>query len=188
MGTLQISDNRDFIKEFKDGCSQGITGFIKAGKAYVAALDADPNNWNLFRAALPGFTESVWRQYEELGRGKMYFGTITAGQHKSKIMKMSYTVQKLIAGGQKYELLLPNGDVLNIDPREITLRQAKQLYANDHIRTVSEQRAWLAENPIIQIGEEKPEPLPIICSKGHVTVTRAVKLTKKQVQEILMQI
>ena len=189
MGTLQISNpkERDYVKEFKEGYLQGTAGFIKAGKAYVAALDADPNNMNLFREALPGFTESVWRQYEELGRGMMYFGTITAGPHKSKIRKMSYSVQKQISDGQKYELLA-GMDVLNVDPREITQCQANQLFANDHIRTISEQRAWLAENPIQNKEQEKPKPMPIMCRTGYVTITRPVRLSRKQVQEILMQI
>ena len=90
MGAIEKSKKNilNYFKEFKEGYLEGTAGFMKAGKAYVAALDDNPINRQLFRDEFPGFTEAIWRQYEEIGRGLMYFGTVTAGLHKNKIRKL----------------------------------------------------------------------------------------------------
>ena len=178
----------DYVALFALEFNKGISGLVECGKIYVKAIDEDYRQIEVFKKALPEFTPGTWRQFEDLGRGNIHYKTLLIGKNKRRIQAMPISTQKRIADGTRYELLLKNGDTLKVDLKEASIQQAKQLFDKDHIRTISEQKIWLSENKVCDNREDMPQTMPIICKKGKLVVIRPVILTKKQVQEILMQI
>jgi hypothetical protein len=176
---------KDYIKEFKVGIVEGTAGLYKSGKAYVAAIDDDESNGAYFRTEIPGYSEAVWRMYEDIGRGLICLETIFSGVHIRKIRTLPVSEQKRIASGDKVELLLKTGDVLKVDPRTVTKDQAKRLYGKNSIRTVSEQKSWMADNPIEEIQAKVVKDPWTITNKG-LRIGNII-ITKTKLREILLQ-
>lgn len=74
--------------------------------------------------------------------------------------------------------------------RDLTRRQAAQVFASDHVRTEGEQRAWLLEK---QAADKRRaaavEASPAWSIVGNkVRFNRVVTLTKRELQNILSQL
>ena len=89
-------------------------------------------------------------------------------------------------------MLLPNGDKLAVDIRNITKEQADQMFDVDHIRTLPEQKAWMVqqEKKLIESShddESSYERMPYRILSGKVLFSRDVELSKQEIRRILQE-
>jgi hypothetical protein len=177
-----------FVKEFRDALTQGIEGFTRAGEVYVEAVDANPKHGEVFREEFEGqVSASSWALFEKVGRKCLHPQLIVGGgPNANKIRRLPYSVQERVFAGERFELLVSGGEHILVDVREATKEQAEQLVGDDHIRTLSEQRAWMEAQKTL--AEAEPEVMPYVIAGGTVTFRKGVKLTKQEVRRILAEI
>ena len=176
------------MDEFGRALAAGLEGFARAAAVYVAALDKDPRNADAFRDKFADvIPASAWSGFEAVGRKWMHPRLLmgSGGRYASKIKRLPYSTQERIFEGERFEVTLPGGDVLKVDIREATPEQVEQLLDGTHVRTPSEQRAWMESRAAVKSVDA--EVLPYTMSDGKVTFRRGVSLTRAELKRILQE-
>jgi len=185
------------IEEILDALGKGAEWIQKAGELYVELIAVEPQaREDLKRAAAARdlrFSSQTLNWLEGIGRHQMHrqlFLTRGTGQGRL-ISRLPFSDQKAIfEDGKKYPLLLPNGDDILVDLREISHGQAAQIFGDGYIRDLPEQKSWLLDNkPQQEDAEEIKEPYVLL--QGFVDFLphdKKLRLSKARLREILMQI
>jgi hypothetical protein len=177
------------VQEFGELFLKGAEYLLKACKVYVKTIDNDPASLGDFEEAYPDISSSAWRRFEAVGRGSLHVKLLTnMTTGAKKLEKCSYTEQtKYIE--KPIEVLLVNGDTLKVDIHNLQPSQLKQVFASDHVRTTSEQKAYIES---LKSGENiervrKAKVIPYSIVKGKLIVGE-VSFTKSDLLRILMQL
>ena len=148
---------RDVVNAIEGGVKQLAHG----AAVYVKALDDEKIDNEAFRqlcrekgSFIPA---GFWRGMEKVGRGLIHWKVLIggAGRYEAKISRLPLSVQAEIVDGTKVEVVTPGRDILKVDVRQVDQDLARQVFAEDHIRTTAEQKAWLvsrarpAEKPTV---------------------------------------
>jgi len=178
------------IDLFREAMLGGIASIVRASEIYVEALDEDPNNRELFVSTFSDWIpQGAWSQFEAVGRKWMHPRLLMGGmsdRKKASIIKsLPYSLQESILSGGKFELLVFNGDIINVDINDATVDQAKQLCAKDHIRTLGEQKAWIIENSKLVEKDLTPEKASYVIYGGKCIVRRDTEFNKKELRAII---
>ncbi len=182
----------DYINDFRNAFSDGLNSIVKASQIYVVAIDENPKIADdfvrEFRDVIPA---TAWAGFEAVGRKWMHPRLLMGGggRYGSKIKRLPYSAQEQIFNGGRFDLLTNKGDTLSVDIRELEPEQVDQIIDNNHIRTLSEQRAWLEnqrtsdEEEIVQLAE-KPA---YVISSGKVCFRRGITMTRNEVKRLLQE-
>ena len=134
---------KDAIKEFGKFFNDGLESIKKACKIYVDAIDYDPTLIDKFREEYPNITESAWVRFEQVGRGLLHESLLTDYSMGAKKLKnLPYSQQEKFSKNG-IELLTKTNDILKVEVSSLTKEQVKQVFTNDHVRTLAEQRAYI---------------------------------------------
>jgi len=183
---------KNYIAEFSAALQSGLDNIVKAASIYVEAIDRNPNNAFEFHSKFEDTIPiSAWASFEAVGRKWIHPKLIMGGggRHGCRIKKLPYSVQKQIFDGHRFELLLHDGDTIRIDLREASADHARQLFGGDHIRTLSEQRLYLAETSKAEAKQEqmieKIRQMPYVIRGGRVFFREGVEMTKREIQRLI---
>jgi hypothetical protein len=183
----KVQTTRDYLTEFRDAFNAGINNIVKAASIYVEAIDHNPLLADRF---VDEFSETVpataWAGFEAVGRKWMHPRLLMGGggRYSNKIKRLPYSTQERIFEGGRFDLLTSGGDTLKIDIREATPAQVEQLLDGSHVRTPSEQRAYIESQ---SMGKDEADPMPYTVSDGRVTFRRGTVLTKNEVRRLLVE-
>jgi len=181
---------RDFLGEFRAAFAAGIQGIVKAGEIYVAAIDHNPKLADSFREE---FTDSIpaaaWGQFEAVGRKWLHPNLILGGggEYATRIKRLPYSQQERVFAGERFDMLTGAGDTLKVDLREIGKTQADQMFAERHVRTLSEQKSWIEARRAVPVVEPT-ELLPYTISGDRVTFRRGATLTRAELKRLVMEV
>jgi hypothetical protein len=179
------------ISEFRSAIMAGIEGIVKASEIYVAAIDENPACADEFRDEFADWIpSSAWSNFEAVGRKWMHPRLLMGGMADRKkqgvVKRLPYSMQERIFGGERFKLLTPKGDTLNVNLMEATYEQVVQICGGGSVRSLGEQRAWMEEtksNP----ETIDAEPMPYVVKNGNVTFRRGVVLTRNEVRRLLQE-
>lgn len=179
------------VEEFRDAINQGINGFVRCGEIYVQTIDNDPDASETFRLEFADIIPSeMWSNFEAIGRKWMHprllMGGMTNRRKAAKIKQLPYSLQEKIFNHNRFELLLEGGDKLKLDIMEATTDQVEQLFSDNNIRTLPEQRAWI-EDRKASVSDETVEVLPYVIRNGCVIFRKNVKLTRSEMKRLLAE-
>lgn len=133
------------IEELKKHIAAGIESWIKAGQIVASAVDKDPRWIEKACEADPSIPAEVLHRFEQIGRRQIVPSLLLNDSPGYKrLRRLPYAVQERFSR-EPVELLLSNGDTLQVDPQNLTATQAKQVFAADRIRSLAEQRAILEQ-------------------------------------------
>lgn len=185
----------EMIHEVLSGIKDIIAVTVETGEKYIALVDSYPEAKEelLAEAAKMGLSIS-WvflNGLERVGRHQLHPMLIPgSGERRAcKIRRLPYSEQREIYDNNKrFQLLLPDGGHLLVDVRTVGKNQAEQLFDDDHIRDLAEQKAWLVENSR-QDGEASAARIPYVILKNpsRLHTNGPVELTKGQLKTILME-
>ena len=148
MTTSQITEVipswfNEFRDQIKTGLADASAAYAAAASLYVEGINKNPEFREFMMNEFPQVSGVIWRSLEKVGRGQLdsriAVGSVPYG---NKLRRLSLSDQKK-AIDQTIPMLLSNNDTLQVKIDSITNKQAEQLFANDHIRDLSEQRAWI---------------------------------------------
>ncbi len=179
----------EYVVAFRDAYNGARDGLLRAGEIYVKAIDENPERFKEFRAALPEFSERIWSHLEAIGRHQVHPRLLISDgiPYREQIKRLPYAQQKRVLEGEPVELLVNENDTLRVDVRSMTSEQAKQVFCGDHLRTTSEQKAWLAdqERKAKLTRGEPDETLPYLIRGDRITFKKNVTLTKAELRTLL---
>ena len=183
------------INGFRAALQAGIDGIVKAAGIYVEAIDEDPKASDAFRDEMGDMVpHSAWAQFEAVGRKwmhpKLLMGGVGASTKRTNAIKrLPYSQQERVFNHDRFPLLTSTGDTLSADILEVTDDQLAQLCDGSHIRTLSEQRAWIEARAAAAATApfDIPEVMPYTIESGRLTIRRGATFTKAEVRRILME-
>jgi hypothetical protein len=185
---------KQMINDFREAMQAGMDGIVRAGEIYVKAIDEDPRNADKFREEFADWVPaSAWAQLEAVGRKwlhpRLLMGGVSDRRKSSLIKRLPYSLQSRVFSRERFPLLLPGGDVLNVDLLDATASQAEQLCNGEHIRNVGEQKAWMhaRENQTQAIPAEPVEAMPYCIMDGKVSFRRGCILNRSEIKRLLQE-
>jgi hypothetical protein len=187
---LQLT-TEELMTEFKEALTSGINGFVKAGEIYVKAIDQDPSNAERmqiqFRDIVP---PKAWKQFEAIGRKwvhpKLILGGMSDPKKTNIVKRLPYSLQNRVFQGEKFELLISDGDVLEVSALDASSDQVKQLFGDGNLRTLREQKAYIENNKLQE--DLKPQELPYYFQKGRIIFRKNTELTRAEMKQLLTQL
>jgi len=188
----QTESAADYVTAFREALSGAVDGIRRAARIYVEAIDEEPERAQEFRAACPEIPEGTWATLDKIGRGQVDVRLLMrqGGPHRARIARLPGPMQTRLLDGEPVDLLLDAGeevDSLKVDVRNVTSEQAAQLFAGDHIRSVAEQKAWLAEREqrAKLAGGDPIETLPYVIQGNKVTFKRNLTMTLRELKDLI---
>ncbi len=180
------------INKFGELFTKGIGYLLKACKLYVKTIDDNPDAIYDFQEAYPDISSTAWRRFESVGRGSLHVKLLTnLTTGAKKLGKCSFAEQSKYVE-EPLDVLLPNNDVLKVSIHNLQPDQVKQVFASDHIRNRSEQRAYiesLKTTKAIETSQKESADisLPYQIKRGKLIVGN-VTFTKSDLVRILVQL
>jgi len=179
---------RKSIDEFKKTWILGMESLLNSSKIYVKSIDADKNAKELFREAFPKLSNTAWSRIESVGRGQMHYTLLCdTSPSAEKVRKLPYSDQQnVIEYG--VEVLATDGTVLKVKAENLTADMSKQAIAMDHVRDISEQKAYIeSRKTIASLQAQKPKDLWQVKNK-LLQVHAPTAFTRQQLMSILQDI
>lgn len=183
----ELSITKRAIDQFRELFATGIEKIHDAAKVYVEAIDADEEAANEFKAAFPGIPHGAWAGFEAVGRGWLDRRLLWGGGNAAGALKRLPLSQQSKSLDRGVEVLAADGSALLVKVEDMTNAQIKQAFASDHLRNLSEQRAWLESKR--QKDTEPPSvEMPYEVRKGRLVVNEPTTFTRQDIARILWEI
>jgi len=184
--TTEVVSVEALIEEFKNLVTIGLESIARAAELYVKAIDENPKNHERFATACQHVPASAWSGFEAVGRGWLDYRLLLNGGTATKILRKLPRSQQTAALDNGVEMLIngSEGDTLVVKVENLTPKQAKQVFAKDHVRSKGEQRAYL-ESQFAPPAKEYRASYEI--RRGVLHINAATKLTRKEITRILME-
>ena len=187
---LQLTTEQ-LMAEFKQAITSGINGFVRAGEVYVKAIDQDQSNAERMQLEFSDIVPSkAWKQFEAIGRKwihpKLILGGMSDAKKTNIVKRLPYSLQNRVFAGDKFELLISGGDVLEVSALDASTDQVTQLFGDGNLRTLREQKAYIESNKLQD--DLRPQELPYYVSKGKIIFRKNTELTRAEMKQLLTQL
>ena len=163
---------------------------MKVAEIIVAAIEEDPaNRETLYETLKNVMSATMYRQLEYVGR-KILDPRLLIGagrQHTTKIKKLPYDLQQKILDGCMFEFLTSDGSHLMVCLRDCEDWQAKQMFADDHIRTLPEQKSWVEAEKSRRKSSEVEHVVPYEIRSKDVLFKEMTSLTFEEIRQLALQ-
>lgn len=167
-----------------NGCMELTAASLRSASQVVKVLDSRGTDLSEFNQTMLGYLRRIsagqlstellvgWRDTAVYGRARR----LPLPLQEAVVSNAPIRVVTLKDGGKAEEWLC--------EPRNMTTAIAKQVFAADHIRSESEQIAYI-RSAQAQAPEHKPDPLPYVVKGQAVEFTRPCRMTKRDLQRLL---
>jgi hypothetical protein len=155
---------------------------------YVQAIDRDPAFRDYIADEVVGVPANFWRSLEMVGRKQLDGRILTGVPFGNKLRSLPMSEQRAVLDGS-LSLLVRDGDSLQVKLDAITMDQAEQLFARDHIRSLAEQRTWLeSRSTIKRMQADHTAPVVELDKKRREIVIGNVRITASEMAEYLRKL
>lgn len=171
-------------------------GWMELARMYVEAVDAFEGGresiQETFKKGGENLSVQFWNRLEDVGRGAMHWKLLPGISEGNSvyIRRLPFSRQTELLNGKKIPLLLRNNDSIMVDARYASREQADQLFAEDHLRGLDEQKVHMCKNiPSKEEVEAVKEPY-IITNRGLVIKphNKKILIPKSALKRILKQL
>lgn len=143
--TIAPSWFEDFKKRIVGSITSAENAIHAAAAAYMEAITKDPAFKDWIAEEVPQVSGGTWRTLEMVGRGQLDARIAAGGcPYGNKLRRLPMSEQKQALDGT-IPLLTAGGDTLQVRLDALMPKQSDQVFAPGHIRSLSEQRAWLED-------------------------------------------
>ena len=165
---ITFEDPCNFIGRLRDALVNVRGGLMEAGRVLVEAIDTDPVWRTRILESNPGCTPQMLKQLELIGRRLLDPRVVPLGSTPSgKVLRrLPIEEQTRILDGGMVDMVTEGGDVMKVDVRNMTVKQASLVIGPDRVRGIAEQRALLMA--------PTPRPAGAEGARGHVRPTHHI--------------
>ena len=183
---------KDGLSKISELILQGIECWLEAGKIIVKALDDEPGCLERIME-VTGLDENIIRRFYQIGRKELHpriLCSTSAGIRK--LAMCPYHEQELYLSNP-IDVLVSHGETLKVYADNLTKEHIKQVFNSDHVRSLPEQKAWLATEESKHIEKEAAR-LSMCQEEGYVIKGKkvffkaGVVLTGKEIAQILARL
>jgi len=177
--------NKSDVEKFGSLLLGGMDALLQAGELAAEAMKRNPKFVDQVCDKYRDLTPEFVKRMADVGLKKVRAAwVINTGPGARRIARLPYATQAKHEI-EPVELLLDNGETLQVDVRNLTPDQAVQVFADNRIRSIAEQRAYLEDKKSKQAPKQFNEPFRV---SGHkLIVMQPCQLTSKQLANILAQ-
>ncbi len=159
----------------------------RLSKEYVRHIDAGPDRCEIIRKGNPKVSMGVFRNLELMGRGLVHPSlALSFGEHWARALKRLPLSEQTAAIDGGVELMTANGDTLLVNPENMSQDQVKQAFAEDHFRSVPEQRAHIESLAVAAKVQNKAQPNGYVI-KGRKLIVGNKSFTRNKLLSILQE-
>jgi hypothetical protein len=181
------------ILQFSAHITAGMESWMSAGKILVEILEADPNAYNYITHECPQITPGMLRTFERIGRGLLLPALALESGSGPKMLRNLPLSQQERFMKEPVPLVVHTKDgktdTLLVHVKDMTKEQAQQAFANDHIRTLGEQKAVMIQRDSKAATVHTGAATPAWTIKGgKVVFERQVTLTARELGMIISQL
>lgn len=192
MTTTITSTTPSWFAAFKDQILLGLSMTTKViqetALKYVEAIDKDPTFRDYLADEAPEVSGSVWRTLEKVGRGSLDARIAAGGcPYGNKLRRLPISEQRR-AIENPLPLLTVGGDTLQVSLDAMLPKQADQMFAAQHIRSLPEQRAWIEAQNAATAAKAKPANAVEIDKRHRRIVVNGHVLTAADLADYLRKI
>lgn len=184
---LQATTNAK-IKEFVGLVQSGIESWVKAGQLIVECVDEDPEFIDKLVDQVPGLSRKTVLNFDAIGRGKIEPKVLMSDSPGCrKLLRLPIAEQRRLMA-EPVNLLInteSGWETLKVPVENLTTSQSRQVFADDRIRSESEQRSWLADMAAKNSPTQHDDPYRVVGRK--LIVMEPCQLTAKQLAQLLAQ-
>lgn len=189
--TLARTDYRRAVDAINDLMIKGMEAWKAAGKIVADLVDEDPDAIDRIIEVSPMLTKGILRSLERIGRDELMPELLLRnGLAYAKLRELPIQLQrKYVKEPVPLMIQTANGpDTLNVTVDALSPQQVRQVFSSDGVRSLAEQRAWLADNAPRLTPAIEAETLPFEVHGKTVVFTRPCKLTRSEVAAILSRL
>jgi len=195
MATEKVIKKRDWHKElieaYEHWSKDVHKGALTVSKIIVDAIDEDSANREVLYDALKNvMSPTMYRQLESVGRKildpRLLIGS--GGQHTTRIKKLPFDLQKKVIDGCMFEFLTADGSHMMVCLRDSEVWQAKQMFTDDHIRTLPEQKAWAEAEKSRRKSSDIEHIVPYEIRSKDVLFKEMTSLTFEEIRQLALQL
>ncbi len=176
----------NYIEKFGEYLKEGLAYIRKACEVYVKAIDSDPSNIHRFKEKYE-LTDTAWIRFEQVGRGLLHEKLLTDYSLGARKLKMLSFSEQARYTASPVEYLTKDNDVLKIQLCNLTRNQIKQVFAEDHVRSIAEQRAFIESSKDDNINPVPAVPYYIKNSK-LIIKEKDISFSLNQLKKIIKDI
>lgn len=185
--TIQTTHSR--IEALQQAIYTGVEAWKKAGTLLVEIIEQDglPLAQIAEQADLP---LDVLAQLEKIGRNQLVPQLLLAEYPAArKLERLPMSEQERLMIEPVEVLVMKEGkpDTLRVPVRHLNGAQVRQVFASNHVRTLSEQRQWIEGQQPQQVAVKVDVPY-VITRKGSVIFNQACELSAKELLRIAAQL
>jgi len=175
-------DLSDAIGEFAVAFRSASEGFATAGRIYAEAVAAHGDVARaLFNERIPGVVPSVWRRLEAVGNGSLDHRLMNAASRGAQSLRRLPAPLQAECLDRGVDVLLAGGDSLRVAVDNLQASQVRQVFAGDHVRSLSEQKAFLSVAAPLPAGAVRP----VEVRGNRVIVRQPCELTRQDLIRLL---
>lgn len=181
----------ELIKQAGELITTGIESWVEAGTIIASILDAAPDSIGMITSST-GLDEHIIQRFYSLGKREIHpLMLCSTAPGVKKLALCPYNQQEKYIN-EPVNLVLRNGEALRVNVKELTTDQVRQVFANGHVRTDSEQRAWLESeraraDQIMAEKKSDAQPLGYTIRGKTVIFTRGLSLSERELKDILLR-
>jgi len=142
------------VKQFGDYIERGLDYIKNACEIYVEEIDKWVGAKQVFKESYPKVPNDTWSRFEKVGRKQLHIELLCKFSIGArKLARLPFSEQE-IAVTKPIEVLTKNNEVLKVDVDKLTKEQSNQVFAENHIRDIAEQKAIIETiKPVVE-GKE----------------------------------
>lgn len=189
--SLQKNDPTDEIDLFINACADLLENLERVGVLAAQAIARDPQFPDKVHARCPDLTPPFIRRMEAVGLGKLHAKLALAEcPGVSRLKRLPLAIQERYVENPVPLLIQQNNggwDTLQVDVRNLTSEQARQVFSTDGVRDESAQRAWI-ETRRFSDHVPKAQDLPYRILQKELVVTEPCRFNKRSLLRIIDQL
>jgi hypothetical protein len=144
---MKTNTSEETIENFVAILYEGVAAWQRAGKLLVALVDRNPDVKMKIVKEHPEISIGVLTRLEMVGRGFVKPEMLLSDAPAYRAARtLPISDQARLINNPSIPLVIREGgktEVLHVDFRNLQAVQVRQVFASDHIRDESEQRAWI---------------------------------------------
>lgn len=185
--TIQATQGR--IAELQQAIFTGVEAWKKAGELLVGIIEKDGLAlWEISEKA--DVPLDVLAQLEKIGRNQLVPQLLLAEYPAARKMgQLPMSEQERLMLEPVEVMVMKEGqpDTLRVPVRHLTGAQVRQVFASNHVRTLSEQRQWIeSQRPVSELV--KVDVPYVLTRKGSVIFHQGCEMTAKELLRIAAQL
>jgi len=133
------------VKKFRAAFDAASDNMLAAARVYAAAVNKHGDYArNFFAEHIPEISSFVWGRLEDVGNGVLDPRLIGATGRLPRVLLKLSAPRQAECLDHGVEILLAGGDSLRVQVAHLQPAQLRQVFADGHVRTLAEQRAFQA--------------------------------------------